>query len=37
MAYGKNGYQKIVDDNISWARQFGNLIENSNDFKLLAL
>ncbi len=36
MAYGKNGYQKIVDDNISWARQFGNLIENSNDFKLLA-
>lgn len=36
MAYGKKGYQEIVDDNISWAKKFGNLIENSNDFKLLA-
>lgn len=36
MAYGKKGYQEIVDDNISWAEKFGDLIENSNDFKLLA-
>ncbi|PTT32165.1 aspartate aminotransferase family protein [Chryseobacterium sp. HMWF028] len=36
IAYGKNGYQEIVDKNISWAKQFGELIENSNDFKLLA-
>ncbi|WP_077418784.1 pyridoxal phosphate-dependent decarboxylase family protein [Chryseobacterium sp. JV274] len=36
MAYGKKGYQEIVDKNISWAKQFGQLIENSHDFKLLA-
>ncbi|WP_426476213.1 pyridoxal phosphate-dependent decarboxylase family protein [Chryseobacterium sp. CBSDS_008] len=36
MAYGKKGYQEIVDDNISLAGQFGKLIENSDDFKLLA-
>lgn len=36
MAYGKEGYQGIVNDNISWAQQFGTLIENSDDFKLLA-
>ncbi|WP_431610485.1 pyridoxal phosphate-dependent decarboxylase family protein [Chryseobacterium sp. 'Rf worker isolate 10'] len=36
MAYGKSGYQEIVDKNISWAKQLGELIENSNDFKLLA-
>ncbi|WP_343660020.1 pyridoxal-dependent decarboxylase [Chryseobacterium sp.] len=36
MAYGKKGYQEIVDKNISWAQLLGNLIENSNDFKLLA-
>lgn len=36
MAYGRKGYQEIVDKNISWAKQFGELIENSNDFKLLA-
>lgn len=36
MAYGKNGYQEIVESNVSLSRQFGNLIENSTDFKLLA-
>lgn len=36
MAYGKKGYQEIVDNNIAWAQQFGQLIENSHDFKLLA-
>lgn len=36
MAYGKSGYREIVDKNISWAKQLGELIENSNDFKLLA-
>ena len=36
MAYGKKGYQEIVDKNIGWAKQFGELIDNSHDFKLLA-
>ncbi|MBV8328211.1 pyridoxal-dependent decarboxylase [Chryseobacterium sp.] len=36
MAYGKNGYRDIVENNVSLARNFGRLIENSNDFKLLA-
>ncbi|MBT2622598.1 pyridoxal-dependent decarboxylase [Chryseobacterium sp. ISL-6] len=36
MAYGKNGYQEIVESNVSLSQQFGNLIENSTDFKLLA-
>ncbi|AZA78237.1 aspartate aminotransferase family protein [Chryseobacterium sp. G0186] len=36
MAYGKRGYQYIIENNISLAKQFGELIENSNDFKLLA-
>ncbi|MBE4947077.1 aspartate aminotransferase family protein [Chryseobacterium culicis] len=36
MSYGKKGYQEIVDKNISWAKQLGELIENSDDFKLLA-
>lgn len=36
MAYGKKGYQDIVENNVSLARNLGRLIENSNDFKLLA-
>ncbi|MCT2562287.1 pyridoxal phosphate-dependent decarboxylase family protein [Chryseobacterium herbae] len=36
MAYGKKGYQEIVDNNITLSRQFGQMIENSDDFKLLA-
>ncbi|WP_160135861.1 pyridoxal phosphate-dependent decarboxylase family protein [Chryseobacterium sp. c4a] len=36
MAYGKEGYKNIVENNVSLARNFGRLIENSNDFKLLA-
>lgn len=36
MAYGKKGYQDIVEDNIKRSQQFGQLIKNSNDFKLLA-
>lgn len=36
MAYGKRGYQEIVENNIGWSQQFGKLIESSNDFKLLA-
>lgn len=36
MAYGKKGYQEIVDKNIGWAKQLGQLIENSDNFKLLA-
>ena len=36
MAYGKKGYQDIVENNIKRSQQFGQLIKNSNDFKLLA-
>lgn len=36
MAYGKEGYQSIIDGNISLAKQLGHWLENSNDFKLLA-
>ncbi|WP_294328577.1 pyridoxal-dependent decarboxylase [uncultured Chryseobacterium sp.] len=36
MAYGKKGYQDIVESNVSLARNLGRLIENSSDFKLLA-
>lgn len=36
MAYGKKGYQDIVENNVALARNFGRLLENSNDFKLLA-
>lgn len=36
MAYGKKGYQEIVENNIVLSREFGKLIENSDDFKLLA-
>lgn len=36
MAYGRKGYQEIVDRNISLARKFGQILAESNDFKLLA-
>ncbi|MBP2617097.1 pyridoxal phosphate-dependent decarboxylase family protein [Chryseobacterium jejuense] len=36
MAYGKEGYKEIVENNVALARNFGRLIENSNDFQLLA-
>ncbi|ASK30863.1 aspartate aminotransferase family protein [Chryseobacterium sp. T16E-39] len=36
MAYGKKGYQEIIESNVTLSRQFGRLIENSNNFKLLA-
>ncbi|WP_080776617.1 pyridoxal phosphate-dependent decarboxylase family protein [Chryseobacterium phocaeense] len=36
MAYGRKGYQEIVDRNISLAKQFGQMLAETNDFKLLA-
>ncbi|PKF74708.1 pyridoxal phosphate-dependent decarboxylase family protein [Chryseobacterium sp. PMSZPI] len=36
MAYGREGYKNIINQNISLANQFGQLLERSNDFKLLA-
>ncbi len=36
MAYGKNGYRDIIERNCSAARQFGELINNSENFELLA-
>ncbi|AZA80961.1 aspartate aminotransferase family protein [Chryseobacterium lactis] len=36
MAYGKKGYQYIIDNNISLANQFGQMLDGSQDFKLLA-
>ncbi|WP_345991665.1 pyridoxal-dependent decarboxylase [Chryseobacterium sp. Chry.R1] len=36
MAYGKQGYQEIVENNIRWAKQLGHFIDCSSDFKLLA-
>lgn len=36
MAYGKKGYQEIVENNVRLSQQFGEMIEKSNHFKLLA-
>jgi glutamate/tyrosine decarboxylase-like PLP-dependent enzyme len=36
MAYGKKGYKEIVENNVTLSQKFGEMIENSNDFKLLA-
>ena len=36
IAYGKNGYKYIVENNIHLANQFGQFIEHSQHFKLLA-
>ena len=36
MAYGKKGYKDIVSNSIAMANHFGEFIENSNDFALLA-
>ncbi len=36
MAYGKNGYQYIIENNISLAKQLGQWLEDSDNFKLLA-
>jgi glutamate/tyrosine decarboxylase-like PLP-dependent enzyme len=36
MAYGKEGHQEIVERNCDVAKYFGELIHQSDDFKLLA-
>jgi glutamate/tyrosine decarboxylase-like PLP-dependent enzyme len=36
MAYGKEGHQEIVERNCNCAKQLGNLIEASKEFKLLS-
>ncbi|WP_305952322.1 pyridoxal-dependent decarboxylase [Emticicia oligotrophica] len=36
MAYGKTGYKDIVSNSIAMANHFGDFIENSKDFALLA-
>lgn len=36
LAYGKDGYRDIVENNIRLAQDLGNYIENSRDFELLA-
>ena len=36
MAYGKRGYQEIVDNCIKLSNQFGQFIKDNNQFELLA-
>jgi len=36
MAYGRKGYQNIVESNITLSKQLAQMIEGSQDFKLLA-
>ncbi|WP_212005616.1 pyridoxal-dependent decarboxylase [Chitinophaga sp. HK235] len=36
MAYGKEGYRQIVDNNVMLARQLGELISGNPDFRLLS-
>lgn len=36
MAYGRNGYKAIIENNIKLSEQFGQMIEKSDAFKLLA-
>ncbi len=36
MAYGKEGHQEIVERNCNCANLFGDMIEDSNEFKLLS-
>lgn len=36
MAYGKEGYQAIIEANIRLAQSFGTMLANSNYFELLA-
>ena len=36
MAYGKRGYQEIVDNCIHLSNQFGQFIMDNNQFELLA-
>ena len=36
MAYGKDGFKEIVESNINLSQYFGQLLENDDDFELLA-
>ena len=36
LAYGKSGYQEIVENCVKLAKEFGKLIEDSSKFELLA-
>lgn len=35
-AYGKRGYQNLIEQNVELAKQLGNKINNSSHFKLLS-
>jgi glutamate/tyrosine decarboxylase-like PLP-dependent enzyme len=36
VAYGKEGYRDIVENSVAMAQKFGNFVENSEKFELLA-
>lgn len=36
IAYGKDGFKEIVENNIKLSQYFGQLLESDNDFELLA-